>query len=69
MAGGGFETGSFVVAADNRHLAVQNFHSLKDKLNVSMSFEPKHMVCVTCDNNHVILPEGVGVALSALSYS
>ena len=64
VVGGGFETGSFVVAADNRHLAVQNFRSLKDKLNVSMSFEPKHMVCVTCDNNHVILPEGV---LSALS--
>ena len=60
VAGGGFETGSFVVAADNHHLAAQNFHSLKDKLNVSMSFEPKHMVCVTCDNNHVILPEGGG---------
>ena len=38
VAGGGFETGSFVVAADNRHLAVQNFHSLKDKLNVSTTF-------------------------------
>ena len=60
VAGGGFETGSFVVAADNHHLAAQNFHSLKDKLNVSMSFEPKHMVCVTCADNHVILPEGGG---------
>ena len=59
-AGGGFETGSFVVNADNRHLAVQNFHSLKDKLNVSMSFDPKRMVCVTCNDNHVILPEGGG---------
>ena len=35
-AGGGFETGSFVATADHRHLAVKNFHSLKDKLNVSM---------------------------------
>ena len=59
-AGGGFETGSFVVATDHRHLAVKNFHSLKDKLNVSMSFDPKHMVCVTCNENHVILLEGGG---------
>ena len=58
--GGGFETGSFVVAADNSHLSVQNFHSLKDKLNVSMSFDPKRVVCVTCNDNHVILPEGGG---------
>ena len=49
-----------MVNADNRHLAVQNFHSLKDKLNVSMSFDPKRMVCVTCNDNHVILPEGGG---------
>ena len=59
-AGRGFETGSFVAAADHRHLAVKNFHSLKDKLNVSMSFDPKHMVCVTCKDKHVILPEGGG---------
>ena len=25
-----------------------------------MSFNPKHMVCVTCNDNHVILPEGGG---------
>ena len=40
VAGGGSETGSLVVTADNRHLAVQNFHSLKEKLNISISFEP-----------------------------
>ena len=31
-AGGGFETGSFVVATDHRHLAVKNFHSLNDNV-------------------------------------
>ena len=59
-AGGGLETGSFVVTVDHHHLVVKNFHSLKDKLNVTMSFNPKLMVCVTCNDNHVILPEGGG---------
>ena len=42
------------MTADGRHLNTQNFHSLKDKLNVSMSFEPKRMVCVTCTDEHTI---------------
>ena len=33
-----------------------------------MSFDPKRMVCVTCNDNHVILPEGGGVDLSALCW-
>ena len=40
---------------DGRHLVTQNFHSLKDKLNLSMSFDPKRMVCVTCSDEHVVL--------------
>ena len=51
----GFCTGSMIVEGDGRHLGTQNFHSLKDKLNVSMSFDPKRMVCVTCPDEHVIL--------------
>ena len=51
----GFSTGSLVVMADGRHLNTQNFHSLKDKLNVSISFEPRRMVCVTCTDKHTIL--------------
>ena len=50
----GFNTGSLVVTADGRHLNTQNYHSLKDKLNVSMFFEPKRMVCVTCTDEHTI---------------
>ena len=44
-----------VVEGDGRHLDTQNFHSLKDKLNLSMSFDPKRMVCVTCPDEHVVL--------------
>ena len=51
----GYHTGSFIVESDARHLQVQNFHSLKDKLNVSMSFEPKGMICVSCNDSHAIL--------------
>ena len=51
----GFTTGSMVVEGDGRHLDTQNFHSLKDKLNLSMSFDPKRMVCVTCPDEHVVL--------------
>ena len=54
----GFSTGSLVVGGDSRHLAVQDYHSLKDKLNISMSFEPKAMVCVTCPEKHAVLNEG-----------
>ena len=54
----GFSTGSLVVGGDSRHLAVQHYHSLKDKLIISMSFEPKAMVCVTCPEKHAVLNEG-----------
>ena len=54
----GFSTGSLVVGGDSRHLAVQHYHSLKDKLNISMSFEPKAMVCVTCPEKHAVLNGG-----------
>ena len=53
----GFSSGSLVVAGDSRHLAVQHFHSLKDKLNISMSFDPKAMVCVTCPDKHTVLSD------------
>ena len=53
----GYHTGSFIVESDARHLQVQNFHSLKDKLNVSMSFEPKGMICVSCNDSHAILSD------------
>ena len=51
----GFSTGNLVVGGDSRHLAVQHYHSLKDKLNISMSFEPKAIVCVTCPEKHAVL--------------
>ena len=61
-----------MVGADGRHLNTQNFHSLKDKLNVSMSFDPKRMVCVTCADEHTILGESqqpVCVILSDHNFS
>ena len=50
-----FHTGNLVVEGDSRHLSVQHYHSLKDKLNIAMSFDPKSMLCVTCPEKHVIL--------------
>ena len=61
-----------VVAGDSRHLAVQHFHSLKDKLNISMSFDPKAMVCVTCPDKHTVLSDSsnpVWVVLSDHNFS
>ena len=61
-----------VVAGDSRHLAVQHFHSLKDKLNISMSFDPKAMVCVTCPDKHTVLSDSsnpVCVVLSDHNFS
>ena len=40
----GFHTGNLVVEGDRRHLSVQHYHSLKDKLNIAMSFDPKSML-------------------------
>ena len=53
----GFHSGSLMVEGDGRHLAVQHYHSLKDKLNISSSFEPKSMHCVTCTEKRVILTD------------
>ena len=53
----GFHSGSLVVEGGDRHLAVQHYHSLKDKLNIASSFDPKSMHCVTCTENHVILAD------------
>ena len=68
----GFSSGSLVIAGDSRHLAVQHFHSLKDKLNISMSFDPKAMVCVTCPDKHTVLSDSskpVCVVLSDHNFS
>ena len=46
-----------MVSGDNRHLSLQHYHSLKDKVNISMSFDPKTMICVTCLDKHVVLTE------------
>ena len=56
-----------MVGGDSRHLAVQHYHSLKDKLNISMSFEPKAMVCVTCPEKQAVLNRGGGT-LSVLCW-
>ena len=53
----GFHSGSLVVEEDSRHLAVQHYHSLKDKLNIASSFDPKSMHCVTCTESHVLLTD------------
>ena len=45
----GFHTGNLVVEGDSRHLSVQHYHSLKDKLNIAMSFVPQvYAVCDMC---------------------
>ena len=38
-----FHTCNLVVEGDSRHLSVQHYHSVKDKLNIAMSFDPKSL--------------------------
>ena len=52
-------TRNLVVEGDKRYLSVQHFHSLKVKLNITMSFNPKSMLCVTGAEKHVILSENM----------
>ena len=59
---GGVRYGSFEVKGDCRQLEVQNFHRLSDKLNVSLSVNPRNMVCISCPEQHAfVLPDSAGV--------
>ena len=59
---GGVGYGSFEVKGDCRQLEVQNFHRLSDKLNVSLSVNPRDMVCIGCPEQHAfILPDSAGI--------
>ena len=58
---GGISFGSFEVKGDSRQLEVQNFHRLSDKLNVSLSVNPRDLACITSPEQHAfVLPDSAG---------
>ena len=60
----GVSYGSFEVKGDCRHLKVQNFHRLSDKLNVSLSVNPQDMVCISCPEQHAFVLWDPGLSQS-----
>ena len=56
--GCGFSSGSFELPNDERQQLVQNFHCIHDKTNVSMSVNPKDLVCLTCPEKHAFIKHG-----------
>ena len=58
-AGCGFNCGSFELPGDDRQLLVQNFHRVHDRTNVSMSVNPKDLVCLTCPEKHAFVKPGL----------
>ena len=57
-AGCGYSSGSFELPSDERQQQVQNFHRIHDKTNVSMSVNPKDLVCLTCPEKHAFVKDG-----------
>ena len=50
-----------LIKGDSRQLEVQNFHRLSDKLNVSLSVNPRDLACITCPEQHAfVLPDSAG---------
>ena len=56
--GCGYSSGSFELPSDERQQLVQNFHRVHDKINVSMSVDPKELVCLTCPEKHAFVKVG-----------
>ena len=62
--GGGVRLRSFDVKGDNRQFEVQNFHRVSDKLNVSLSINPRDLVCISCPEKHAfVLPDSAGIPI------
>ena len=57
-AGCGYSSGSFELPNDERQQLVQNFHRIHDKTKVSMSVNPKDLVCLTFSEKHAFVKEG-----------
>ena len=53
-----YSSGSFELPNDERQQLVQNFHCIHDKTNVSMSVNPKDLVCLTCPEKHAFIKHG-----------
>ena len=71
--GAGYSSGSFDLPGDERQQLVQNFHCIHDKTNVSMSVNPKDLVCLTCPEKHAFIrigsnPPPVCIALTDQSF-
>ena len=71
--GTGYSSGSFDLPGDEKQQLVQNFHRIHDKTNVSMSFNPKDLVCLTCPEKHAFIrigsnPPPVCIALTDQSF-
>ena len=48
---------------NNRQFEVQNFHRASDKLNVSLSINPRDLVCISCPEKHAfVLPDSAVTA-------
>ena len=61
---GGIPLGSFDVKGDSRQFEVQNFHRVSDKLNVSLTINPRDMVCISCPEKHAfVLTDSAGIPI------
>ena len=56
--GASYGSGSFELPSDERQQLVQNFHCIHDKTNISMSVNPKDLVCLTCLEKHAFIRIG-----------
>ena len=55
-----FPVGSFENAGDSRQYILQNFHRVCNKLNATMSVDPKDLLCLGCQEKHAFLRSCVG---------
>ena len=61
---GGFSYSSFDVKGDSRQFEVQNFHRVSKRLNVSLSVNPKGLLCVSCLEQHAfVLLDRAGIPI------
>ena len=49
---------AFELPNDERQQLVKNFHCIYYKMNVSMSVNPKDLVCLTCPEKHAFIKHG-----------
>jgi hypothetical protein len=47
--------GSFACPDDNRQYTVTNIHSLSDKKNISLGFDPATIECLSCEERHPVV--------------